>query len=134
MSTEATQANKQVVDEQKAIADNQKAYQLAQRFAADNTGSSDVGLVMQFIGAVKPEAMGKIRFTPQEQNFIMGTRSSLGDLDALLSRVSTGTYLNTKQRQEMLRTMKIVAFPGGEGGGASAGGGTGGWSVKVVGK
>ncbi len=136
MSTEATQANKQVVDEQRAIADNQKAYQMAQRFAADQTGSSDVGLVMQFIGAVKPESMGKIRFTPQEQNFVISTRSSLGDLDALLNKVSNGQKLIPQQRQEMLRTMKIVAFPGGDGGGGATGGaqGTGGWSVKVVGK
>lgn len=111
MSTESVQANKQIVDENKALEDNKKAYQMANSFAKQETGPGDVALVMQFMGAIKPENIGKIRFNPQEQNFIMGARNSLGDLDALLQKVSSGAKLVPQQRKQMLDTMKIMASP-----------------------
>lgn len=109
VNQETTAGDKKTQAKQESAAQAQDAYETAQELAKDQTGASDVGLVMQFIGAVKPESMGKIRFTPQEQNFVMGTRSSFGDLESLANKVANGQKLIPSQRQEMLRTMKVFA-------------------------
>lgn len=112
LGAQNVKAAEQAQAEQKAIEDNKKSYQLAQQFASHPSGPNDVALTMQFIGMVKPEAMGKIRFTPQEQNFVIGARSSFGDLDALLNKVTNGQRLTAEQRNQMLETMRIMSNPG----------------------
>lgn len=127
--TEAT--SKTAKGKQEAATQAQDAYETAQELAKDQTGASDVGLSMQFIGAVKPESMGKIRFTPQEQNFVMGTRSSFGDLTALAEKVANGQKLIPKQRDEMLRTMKIFADAAKRNSGSTENGKAGGATENV---
>lgn len=109
VNQESAAADKKTQAKQETASQAQDAYETAQELAKDQTGTSDVGLIMQFIGAVKPESMGKIRFTPQEQNFVMGTRSAFGDLDAFANKVASGQKLIPEQRQNMLKTMKIFA-------------------------
>jgi hypothetical protein len=129
-STEAVSAEKATAAEKKAIEDNKKSYSLAQELARNPSGPNDVALVMQFMGAVKPESMGKIRFQQAEQNFILGARSTMGDLDALLNKVRNGQKLTDQQRKEMLETMRIMANPGQ--GPATNAGGAGGNVIEYI--
>lgn len=80
----------------------------AREFAASPSATNDYGLLMDFIGTTKPESLGKIRLNTQELKLAVGTRNSLGDLQALISKVENGQMLTSNQRKQMLGTMDIV--------------------------
>ena len=71
--------------------------------------TNDVALLMHFIGSTKPESMGKIRLNDRELKLFGGTRSSLGDTEALLTKVANGQSLTPKQRSDMISTMTMIA-------------------------
>lgn len=102
----------------KAIQDAQNEYKLAQNLVAHPSPTNDLALVMRYIGATKPDSLGKLRLNQNEIDLVMGTRSSLGDLEALAQKVTSGQMLTPQQRQDMLSTMKIL----GTAHGGSAGG------------
>jgi hypothetical protein len=120
---EAVAANKTEQAGKDARASAGRAYQLAQKLAADNTGSSDAALLMQFIGATKPEGMARIRFNKSEQDFIQGSRSLIDKAESTLTGiVDKGQRLTPADRQRYLHTMAIIAGQeGGGGGGYKAG-------------
>jgi hypothetical protein len=118
-SSESVGADKEAKAQQKATADAARDYKLAQTLVSNPSPTNDLALVMQYVGSTKPESLGKLRLNNNEVNLVYGTRSSLGDLEALVSKVSTGQSLTPKQRQDMLSTMKILAESRGDlGGGA----------------
>lgn len=100
---EATQA------EQKARADAQKEYQLAQTLVAKPSPTNDLALVMRYIGATKPDSLGKLRLNQNEVNMVLGTRSLFGNLEALEEKVRNGQMLTPQQRKDMLNTMQILS-------------------------
>jgi hypothetical protein len=96
---------------------------LMQQFAAHPSATNDAAMLMHYIGATKPESMGKIRLNENEIRLFGGTRSSLGDMQALLSKVENGQSLTPQQRQDMLNTMGMIAKAAKRGGGQQGGGG-----------
>ena len=109
LNSESVNANKQDAASKKATADAQKEYQIAQRLAANPSPTNDVALLMRFIGATKPDALGKLRLNQNEVSLVLGTRSSFGDLEALAEKVQNGQKLTPQQRTDMLSTMKVIA-------------------------
>ena len=80
----------------------------SKEYAKEPSATNDYGLLMNFIGVTKPESVGKIRLNAQELKLATGTRSSLGDLEALANRIGNGQMLTKDQRQSMLKTMDVV--------------------------
>lgn len=111
-SSANVKTQEQTAAEQKAKADAQKEYQLAQQLVKNPTPTNDVALVMRYIGATKPDSLGKLRLNQNEINLVLGTRSLFGDIEALAEKVRNGQKLTPKQRQDMLDTMKILADGG----------------------
>lgn len=99
-------------------------YSEAQDFAKTPSPTNDYGLLMDFIGITKPESLGKIRLNAQELKLAVGTRSTLGDIDALEQKLANGEMLTPDQRKNMLSTMKIVADHAQKKLGSTEGGGT----------
>ncbi len=98
---------------------------LMKQFAAQPSPTNDAAMLMHYIGATKPESMGKIRLNDRELKLFGGTRSSLGDAEALLTKVVNGQSLTPKQRSDMVNTMTMIsqaAKRGGEGGGPAPAG------------
>lgn len=81
---------------------------LMKQFAAQPSPTNDAAMLMHYIGATKPESMGKIRLNENEIRLFGGTRNSLGDAEALLTKVSNGQSLTPKQRQDMINTMTAI--------------------------
>lgn len=81
---------------------------LMKQFAATPSPTNDAAMLMHYIGATKPESMGKIRLNENEIKLFGGTRSSLGDAEALLTKVANGQMLTPKQRQDMISTMTAI--------------------------
>lgn len=106
--------------ERKAKQAAQSEYQLVQNLATTPSPTNDLAIVMRYIGATKPDSLGKLRLNQNEIKLVYGTRSSLGDLEALVSRIQNGQSLTPQQRQDMIGTMKILAEGGGAGGGGTA--------------
>jgi hypothetical protein len=104
----------------KAREDAASDYKLAQQFAAHPSPTNDVALVMHYIGATKPESLGKLRLNNNEMNLVLGTRSSFGDLQAFAQKVINGQKLTPTQRSDMLETMKTISDSHGEATAASA--------------
>jgi hypothetical protein len=98
-----------------ALKESQDDYALMQNFAKNPSPTNDLAMVMHYIGATKPDSLGKLRLNQNEIKLVFGTRSSLGDLDALVNRVSNGQSLTATQRQDMLGTMRILSESKGEG-------------------
>lgn len=114
LSSETVNENKQEATAKKAREDAQKEYKLAQSLASNPSPTNDVALVMRYIGATKPDSIGKLRLNQNEINLVYGTRSTLGDLEALAQKVSSGQSLTPQQRKDMLATMRILAGDGPE--------------------
>ena len=93
----------------KARQDAADDYKLAQQFAAHPSPTNDVALVMHYIGATKPDALGKLRLNQNEMNLVLGTRSSFGDAQAFAQKVINGQKLTPQQRTDMLNTMKTIS-------------------------
>ncbi len=126
MSNEAVSTEKQVEAEKKAREQAQHSYDIAAQLVKNPSAPNDAALIMQFIGATKPDTMGKIRFTKNEQDFVIGARGLIDGAENLLQRARNGQKLTSDQRSQMLETMRIVGgIPGGQGGG-SGGSGQGG--------
>lgn len=107
-------------------------YNQATEFAKTPSPTNDYALLMNFIGMSKPEQLGKLRLNTQELKLTEGTRSSLGDVEALAQKVANGEMLTPRQRQDMLNTMKIVSDHAAQnlkGGSANQGGGNG---IKIT--
>jgi hypothetical protein len=102
-------ANKTAATEAKTVQNAKDDYQLMQTLASSPSPTNDLVMVMHYIGATKPESMGKIRLNQNEMSLVMGTRSTLGDLQALGEKVQSGQMLTPKQRQDMLATMRILS-------------------------
>ncbi len=79
----------------------------AKDFAAEKTGPGDIGLILAMVEATRPKA--GFRMTQTEWNMIQHSRSSLGDVQALVSKVETGQMLTPDQRQQMLDTIHVAA-------------------------
>jgi hypothetical protein len=120
-SGEQVAADKADAAAKKARVDAQSEYQLVKNLAATPSPTNDLAIVMRYIGATKPDSLGKLRLNQNEIKLVYGTRSTFGDIEALLQKVQNGQSLTPKQRQEMLGTMKILAQGGAE---TTAGGGT----------
>jgi hypothetical protein len=93
---------------QEARKEAASGYRLAQQLAATPTPTNDYALLMQFIGLTKPEQLGKLRLNQNEVSLAQGTRSLMGDLDALENKVSNGQSLTATQRTDMLNTIKAI--------------------------
>lgn len=128
MSSENVGANKAEAAETKARAGMQHEYTLAQELAATPSPTNDLALVMRYLGATKPDAIGKLRLNNNEIKLVYGTRSSLGDVEALISKIASGKSLTPQQRTDMLGTMKLLA---GTGETAQTGAGGGAMTVKL---
>lgn len=125
--------NKATEAETKQAQAAQKDYQLMQTFAANPSPTNDLAMVMHYIGATKPDSLGKLRLNQNEINLVLGSRSTFGDLQALAEKVQNGQKLTPTQRQDMLGTMKILAESGGAspaGAGPAAGTVEGGYKFK----
>jgi hypothetical protein len=79
----------------------------AKEFAAEKTGPGDIGLILAVVEATRPKA--GFRMTQVEWNMIQHSRSSLGNVQALLAKVETGALLTPEQRQQMLDTIGVVS-------------------------
>lgn len=84
-------------------------YSLMQQFAQHPSPTNDLAMVMHFIGATKPESLGKLRLNTNEMKLVFGTRSTLGDVEALGQKLANGQSLTPQQRQGMIDTMKLIA-------------------------
>jgi hypothetical protein len=107
----------------KAMQDSDSELALMQQFAAQPSPTNDAAMLMHYIGATKPESMGKIRLNDRELKLFGETRSSIGDAEALLTKVANGQSLTPQQRQDMLNTMTTInqaAHRGGAGGGEAS--------------
>jgi hypothetical protein len=111
LNTENVNSAKADEVEKKAREQAGKDLALVQQFVDNPSPAGDVAIVMHFMGAVKPESLGRMRFNKNEQDYIEGTRSKFGDLQALLTRTVNGQKLTPQQRQDMLKTMQIIAGP-----------------------
>lgn len=100
--------------EQKAAKDAQNEYALAQTLAANPSPTNDLALVMRYIGATKPDSLGKLRLNQNEIALVFGTRSSFGDFQALIQKVQNGQSLTPHQREDMLSTMKLLSDSAGD--------------------
>lgn len=80
----------------------------SKELAATPSATNDYALLMNFIGITKPESIGKIRLNPQELKLATGTRSSLGDLEALGNKIANGQTFTSDQRKSILDTMDII--------------------------
>jgi hypothetical protein len=80
----------------------------AREFARNPSPTNDFGLLMDFIGVTKPESVGKLRLNQNEIQLVLGTRSSMGDLEALGNKIANGQLLTPKQRNDMLNTIGIM--------------------------
>jgi hypothetical protein len=80
----------------------------SREFAATPSATNDYGLLMNFIGVTKPESLAKLRLNQNEVSLAKGTRSALGDLEALGKKLENGETLTADQRASMLKTMDVV--------------------------
>lgn len=108
VSSEATKEAETEQASKKARDDAQKEYSLAQQLAAHPSPTNDVALVMRYIGATKPDSLGKLRLNQNEMNLVLGTRSAFGDVEAFANKVVNGQKLTPKQRQDMLDSMRLL--------------------------
>lgn len=99
---------KETAKEQKATQALDSELGLMKEFAANPSPTNDAAMLMHYIGATKPESMGKIRLNDRELKLFGGTRSSLGDAEALLTKVANGQSLTPTQRQDMVNTMTMI--------------------------
>lgn len=111
-STEAVGEAKRTETEKAAKEQAAKDVQTVQQFVDKPSPAGDVAIIMHFMGAVKPENLGKMRFNKNEQDYIEKTRSSFGDLQAFLQKVVNGQRLTPTERKDMVGTMKIIAGQG----------------------
>lgn len=95
---------------------------LMKQFAANPSPTNDAAMLMHYIGATKPESMGKIRLNERELTLFGGTRSSLGDAEALLTKVANGQSLTPQQRTDMVNTMTMIDHAAKRGNGGESGG------------
>jgi len=109
LNSENVKTAEQTQAETKAKADAKKEYQLAENLAAHPSPTNDVALLMRYIGATKPDSLGKLRLNQNEISLVLGTRSTLGDLEALEQKVVNGQKLTPQQRKDMLSSMRIMA-------------------------
>src|SRR5581483_409936 len=100
-----------------AAEEAQKDYKLMQTLAANPSPTNDLAMVMHYIGATKPDSIGKLRLNQNEIALVMGTRSSFGDLEAMEEKVRNGQKLTPEQRNNMLETMRILSASSGDTGG-----------------
>lgn len=107
-NSESVSANKGQMADTKALRDLAGTVQTMRQYAATPSPANDFGIVMSFAGAVKPEAVGKLRWQKGEQDFILGLRNSMGDLQALGQRIQNGQPLTPPQRQDMIHAVEIV--------------------------
>lgn len=121
-NSETVAKDKTVATAKKAQDDATKDYQLVQTLAANPSPTNDLAIVMHYIGATKPDSLGKLRLNNNEVGLVLHTRSSLGDLDALANKISNGQMLTSDQRKDMLNTMRILTGQGSPD--ASSGGGS----------
>ena len=87
----------------------QEDYELAQEYAKTPSPTNDFALMMHFIGATKPDSIGKLRLTQNEIKLVLGLRSTFQDVEAWGHKFADGQLLPPEQRQHMLDTMKIIA-------------------------
>lgn len=109
ISQQNVKTNEQDAAAKKGREDAAKEYSLAEKLVANPSPTNDVALIMRYIGATKPDSLGKLRLNNNEINLVTGTRSTLGDIEALAEKVQNGQKLTPQQRQDMLGTMKILA-------------------------
>lgn len=102
-------ANKETAAEEKTAKQVQGDYQFAKTLVAKPSPTNDYALLMTFIGATKPEQLGKLRLNEKELNLATGTRSALGNVEAWGQKLNSGEMFPKKQRQNMLDTLKLVA-------------------------
>ncbi len=76
--------------------------------AAKPSGPNDFAIIMSFVGAVKPENVGKIRWQKAEQDYVEGLRNSFGDVEAWRNRIATGERLTADERNDMIKAVQIV--------------------------
>jgi hypothetical protein len=95
--------------EQKQSENLDSELNLMKQFAASPSPTNDAAMLMHYIGATKPESMGKIRLNDRELKLFGGTRSSLGDVEALFTKVANGQSLTPQQRNDMVTTMTMIA-------------------------
>lgn len=107
-NTEQTSEQKQEQAADKAKKDAANEYSLAKQLASSPSPTNDLALVMRYIGATKPDSLGKLRLNNNEVALVYGTRSALGNVDALVNKLQTGQSLTPQQRQDMLHTMAIL--------------------------
>lgn len=108
---------------EKASANMDSELGLMKQFEANPSPTNDVAMLMHYIGATKPESMGKIRLNENEIKLFGGTRSSLGDAEALVSRVTNGQRLTPEQRHNMVGTMSMLNTASKRGSKSESGGG-----------
>lgn len=112
VNSEATKNAESEDTANKAKSQAQQDYTTVKHFVDNPSPTGDVAIIMHFMGAVKPDNLGKMRFNKNEQDFIVKTRSSFGDLQALGQKVMNGQKLTPAQRQDMLKTMGVIAGTG----------------------
>lgn len=117
-NAESVAGNKQTTADAKTAADAKKDYTLMQTLAANPSPTNDLAMVMHYIGATKPDSMGKLRLNQNEISLVMGTRDSFGDLEAMAEKIRNGQMLTPQQRQDMLKTMQILSGASGGGKGS----------------
>ena len=93
----------------RTLAQEKSDYRLMQTLAANPSPTNDLAMVMHYIGATKPDSIGKLRLNQNEIALVMGTRSTFGDLEALAQKVENGQKLTPQQRSDMLATMRILS-------------------------
>jgi hypothetical protein len=103
-NAKATAADTKAREPFQSVLDKQKE---AQAFAAEQTGSGDVGLILALVEATRPKA--GFRMTQTEWNTLQKTRSTLGDIQALQAKIESGQLLTPVQRKQMLDTISVVA-------------------------
>ena len=65
--------------------------------------------MMHFIGATKPDTIGKLRLNQNEIKLVFGLRSSIGDVKAFGQKIISGEPLTPEQRNDYVSTMKLIA-------------------------
>jgi hypothetical protein len=109
---EQVAGQKQTAADAKTQADAKKDYQLMQTLANHPSPTNDLAMVMHYIGATKPDSLGKLRLNQNEIALVLGTRSSFGDLEAMAEKIRSGQKLTPQQRNDMLSTMRILSGSG----------------------
>lgn len=103
-----TAADKKTAPLQQSIDDAQQAHQLAKMGDAGNA-EADVDLALSFFKTMRSGGQG-IRFTRQEQDLIMGARSSGQDLMATAQKVfGQGQKFTPEQRQHIIQVIDLHA-------------------------